>query len=80
MQILTICPYLIGPGEPVHQSVNRRNNSDVSAGDKFWDAGLMERLKNMDDVPFGVSYSEMKTVDSACRLHTCPLLLLPASQ
>ena len=40
MQISAICPYLIGPGEPVHQSVNSRNNSDVLAGDKFWDAGF----------------------------------------
>ena len=38
MQISSMCPHLKGPGEPVHQSVNSRNNSDVSAGDKFLDA------------------------------------------
>ena len=40
MQISAKCPYLIGPGEPVHQSVNSRNNSDASAGIKLWDAGF----------------------------------------
>ena len=33
-------PHLEGLGEPVHQSVNNRNNLDVSAGDKFLDAGF----------------------------------------
>ena len=42
---------------------------------------LMERLKNMDDVPFGVSYSEMKIVVLAYRLYVCtPLLLLVSQQ
>ena len=35
MQISAKCPYLIGPGEPVHQSVNSRNKSDFLAEDKF---------------------------------------------
>ena len=35
-----MCPYLEGHGEPVHQSVNSQNNSDVSAGVKLWDAGF----------------------------------------
>ena len=33
-------PYLEGPGEPVHQSVNSRNKSDVSAGDKLQSIGF----------------------------------------
>ena len=33
-------PYLKGLGEPVHQSVNNRNKSYVSAGDEFPGAGL----------------------------------------
>ena len=32
MQISAMRPYLEGPGEPVHQSVNSRNKSDISAG------------------------------------------------
>ena len=40
MQISAVRPYLKGPGEPVHQSVNSRNKSDVSAGDKSQGAGF----------------------------------------
>ena len=34
MQISAVRPYPEEPGEPVHQIVNSRNRSDVSARDK----------------------------------------------
>ena len=40
MQISVVRPYLKGPGEPVHQSVNSRNKSNISVGDKSQGAGF----------------------------------------
>lgn len=40
MEISTVCPHLKRPGEPVHQSVNGRNKSDVLARDKLQSIGF----------------------------------------